>query len=93
MTTETLPAVQGGTSAEAPMLKLTGVNTYYGRIRALQGIDLEVGKGEIVTLIGANGAGKTTTLSRARTSATSPPTSSSGAALATRRRDDESSPG
>ncbi|HUR16193.1 MAG TPA: ABC transporter ATP-binding protein [Candidatus Limnocylindrales bacterium] len=44
------------------MLRLTNVNTYYGRIRALQGIDLEVGKGEIVTLIGANGAGKTTTL-------------------------------
>ncbi|MEP7360907.1 MAG: ABC transporter ATP-binding protein [Chloroflexota bacterium] len=44
------------------MLKLNGVNTYYGRIRALQGIDLEVRRGEIVTLIGANGAGKTTTL-------------------------------
>ncbi len=44
------------------MLKLTNVNTYYGRIRALQGVDLEVGRGEIVTLIGANGAGKTTTL-------------------------------
>jgi branched-chain amino acid transport system ATP-binding protein len=44
------------------MLKLTDVNTYYGRIRALQGLDLEVAQGEIVTLIGANGAGKTTTL-------------------------------
>jgi branched-chain amino acid transport system ATP-binding protein len=44
------------------LLKLTNVNTYYGRIHALQGIDLEVGKGEVVTLIGANGAGKTTTL-------------------------------
>jgi branched-chain amino acid transport system ATP-binding protein len=44
------------------MLRLENVNTFYGRIRALQGIDLEVGKGEIVTLIGANGAGKTTTL-------------------------------
>jgi branched-chain amino acid transport system ATP-binding protein len=44
------------------MLKLNDVNTYYGRIRALQGMDLEVGHGEIVTLIGANGAGKTTTL-------------------------------
>ena len=41
---------------------MTGVHTYYGRIHALQGIDLEVGRGEIVTLIGANGAGKTTTL-------------------------------
>jgi branched-chain amino acid transport system ATP-binding protein len=44
------------------MLKLTNVNTYYGRIRALQGVDLEVRKGEVVTLIGANGAGKTTIL-------------------------------
>ena len=44
------------------LLRLTDVNTYYGRIHALQGIDLEVRSGEIVTLIGANGAGKTTTL-------------------------------
>jgi branched-chain amino acid transport system ATP-binding protein len=44
------------------LLKLNNVHTFYGRIRALQGIDLEVGRGEIVTLIGANGAGKTTTL-------------------------------
>ena len=44
------------------LLKLTNVHTFYGRIRALQGIDLEVGRGEVVTLIGANGAGKTTTL-------------------------------
>jgi len=48
--------------ANGALLKLTDVNTYYGRIHALQGIDLEVAKGEIVTLIGANGAGKTTTL-------------------------------
>ena len=35
---------------------------YYGRIHALQGVDLEVRRGEIVTLLGSNGAGKTTTL-------------------------------
>ena len=40
----------------------TDVHTYYGAIHALRGIDLEVHRGEIVTLIGANGAGKTTTL-------------------------------
>ncbi len=49
------------TSSEV-LLKLAGVHTYYGRIHALQGIDIEVRRGEIVTLIGANGAGKTTTL-------------------------------
>ena len=45
-----------------PMLALDDVHTYYGNIRALQGVTIEVGHGEIVTLIGANGAGKTTTL-------------------------------
>ena len=44
------------------MLKLIDVNTYYGKIQALKGIDIEVGEGEIICLIGANGAGKTTTL-------------------------------
>ena len=45
-----------------PMLRLENVHTYYGHIHALKGVTIEVGKGEIVTLIGANGAGKTTTL-------------------------------
>jgi branched-chain amino acid transport system ATP-binding protein len=44
------------------MLSITGVHTFYGRIEALKGIDIEVGGGEIVTLIGANGAGKSTLL-------------------------------
>jgi branched-chain amino acid transport system ATP-binding protein len=45
-----------------PMLQLEDVHTYYGSIHAVKGIDLVVGEGEIVTLIGANGAGKSTTL-------------------------------
>ncbi len=44
------------------ILEMRGVHTYYGKIHALQGIDVEVREGEIVTLIGSNGAGKTTTL-------------------------------
>ncbi|MGB3305640.1 MAG: ABC transporter ATP-binding protein [Thermomicrobiales bacterium] len=44
------------------MLELRDVQTFYGAIHALKGITLDVGPGEIVTLIGANGAGKSTTL-------------------------------
>ena len=44
------------------LLELDGIETYYGRVRALNGISLNVDAGEIVALIGSNGAGKTTTL-------------------------------
>ena len=44
------------------MLEVKGVATFYGAIQALHGVDLDVGKGEVVTLIGANGAGKSTLL-------------------------------
>jgi branched-chain amino acid transport system ATP-binding protein len=44
------------------MLNIAGVHTFYGKIEALRGVDLEVAEGEIVTLIGANGAGKSTLL-------------------------------
>ena len=44
------------------ILKISGLKIAYGGIQAVKGIDLEVNKGELVTLIGANGAGKTTTL-------------------------------
>ena len=44
----------------AALLSVSGVETYYGKIVALRGVDVEVQPGEIVTLIGANGAGKST---------------------------------
>jgi branched-chain amino acid transport system ATP-binding protein len=42
------------------LLTVRGVQTFYGNIQALKGVDLDVNDGEIVTLIGANGAGKST---------------------------------
>jgi branched-chain amino acid transport system ATP-binding protein len=44
----------------SPLLAVRGVHTYYGNIRALGGVDVDVHQGEIVALIGANGAGKST---------------------------------
>ncbi|MBW3097304.1 ABC transporter ATP-binding protein [Pseudohoeflea coraliihabitans] len=48
------------TADTAPLLSVSGVETYYGNIVALRGVDIDVQPGEIVTLIGANGAGKST---------------------------------
>jgi branched-chain amino acid transport system ATP-binding protein len=50
------------TTATAPILDVDDVHLYYGAIHALKGVSLNVGEGEIVTLIGANGAGKSSTL-------------------------------
>ena len=48
-----------GRCAEAAA-DVRGVETFYGKIQALKGVDIDVNEGEIVTLIGANGAGKST---------------------------------
>ncbi len=45
-----------------PLLEVSGLRVKYGNVEALHGIDLTVGQGEIVTILGANGAGKSTTL-------------------------------
>ena len=44
------------------LLELSGVDAFYGRVRALRGVTINVDQGEVVALIGSNGAGKTTTL-------------------------------
>jgi branched-chain amino acid transport system ATP-binding protein len=45
-----------------PLLRLNSVDTYYGEIHILTGVDLEVGEGELVCLLGGNASGKSTTL-------------------------------
>jgi branched-chain amino acid transport system ATP-binding protein len=47
---------------KSPILKVLGLASYYGRIRALNGIDIEFREGQLIALVGSNGAGKTTLL-------------------------------
>ncbi len=54
------PVVERAAPSGTPLLGIRGVQTFYGKIIALKGVDLDVHQGEIVTLIGANGAGKST---------------------------------
>src|SRR4029079_15207601 len=44
------------------MLQLTGVHAYYGKSHILHGVDMTVGEGEIVSLLGRNGSGRSTTV-------------------------------
>ena len=46
----------------APLLQLSAVDTYYGPIHILQGVELQVRPGELVCLLGGNASGKSTTL-------------------------------
>ncbi|MDH6231653.1 ABC-type branched-subunit amino acid transport system ATPase component [Mesorhizobium soli] len=46
----------------APLLSVRGLNAWYGESHALHGVDIDVHRGETVTLLGRNGVGKTTTL-------------------------------
>ena len=54
------PVLERHVPAAPPLLSIRGLKTFYGKIIALKGVDLDVAEGEIVTLIGANGAGKST---------------------------------
>tara|TARA_R100001129_G_scaffold166860_2_gene134109 strand:- start:18971 stop:19693 length:723 start_codon:yes stop_codon:yes gene_type:complete len=50
------------TTAPMPLLKITDLNAWYGESHVLHGIDLELGEGQLITLLGRNGSGRTTTL-------------------------------
>jgi ABC-2 type transport system ATP-binding protein len=53
----------GGMSAPATVVQLQGVRKHYGEVEALRGVDLTIGRGEVVAMLGPNGAGKTTAMS------------------------------
>ncbi len=52
----------GSTNGSQALLRLEGINTYYGQMHILQDVNLEVGEGELVCLLGGNASGKSTTL-------------------------------
>lgn len=56
------PSVAPRASADGHFLRVNDLHVHYGSIEAVKGITIDVGKGQIVTLIGANGAGKSTTV-------------------------------
>jgi branched-chain amino acid transport system ATP-binding protein len=56
------PAEGANGAAPAPLLRLDSVDTFYGPIHILQGLNLHVGPGELVCLLGGNASGKSTTL-------------------------------
>ena len=58
----TAKAARSERSNGAPLLRLADIDTYYGQIHILQDVDLEVGEGELVCLLGGNASGKSTTL-------------------------------
>src|ERR1700748_667432 len=47
---------------DSPLLRVQGLEAFYGDFQALYGVDIEVTRGQIVAIIGANGAGKSTLL-------------------------------
>jgi branched-chain amino acid transport system ATP-binding protein len=54
--------VSTGANGGAPLLRLSGVDTFYGQIHILQAVNLDVSQGELVCLLGGNASGKSTTL-------------------------------
>src|SRR3954451_12609727 len=62
MATDTAPVEGVGTAAQAPDIRLAGVRKTYGDVTAVDGVDLEIRRGEFFTLLGPSGSGKTTCL-------------------------------
>jgi putative spermidine/putrescine transport system ATP-binding protein len=62
MVTETSPLSDAGTSKDPPDIRLAGVRKLYGDVVAVDGVDLEIRRGEFFTLLGPSGSGKTTCL-------------------------------
>ncbi|MCP3717924.1 MULTISPECIES: ABC transporter ATP-binding protein [unclassified Paraburkholderia] len=60
--TERETAAAAGATESAKALEIAGLQAWYGESHILHGVDLSVGRGEVVTLLGRNGAGRTTTL-------------------------------
>jgi putative spermidine/putrescine transport system ATP-binding protein len=62
MATDTAPALEAGTASGTPDIRLAGVRKTYGDVTAVDGVDLEIRRGEFFTLLGPSGSGKTTCL-------------------------------
>jgi putative spermidine/putrescine transport system ATP-binding protein len=62
MATDTAPAHGADTATHAPDIRLAGVRKTYGDVKAVDGVDLEIRRGEFFTLLGPSGSGKTTCL-------------------------------
>src|SRR4051794_9285117 len=62
MVTEAAPAADASSTTDPPDIRLVGVRKLYGDVVAVEGVDLDIRRGEFFTLLGPSGSGKTTCL-------------------------------